>query len=571
MMLFALFKWMLVVKGLKIKLKFTDERVIEYAMSDKMINASNFISASISFNKRETGKENALISMRCNSKTFIMIERLVKKENKSSWEELAREFAEPKALLMCLWAIDYLCYKEETRGEMYERMVEHILPRIVLWETEKKAIVELIDYGEYIFIEKTRVCAPIVEACLRRYGLGIRMDDEIAIVCKDRENIYRKEITENFKFRVMRVLPEALDTGVEKEAAERLGVIIWLFSEVLEIPRLNISGCIITEGHIRQLSSMENLEGLNLEECTLKVDRRHCGIIEGFKVLKDLNVSGMILENVFAGILCTTTSLKRLKMEKCFIKPEISFEFIGKQNKLEELRIGNNRLSEKQLNILFNHGSIKVLDMELCTVEDMYVFGGSIESVEVLKIFNGGGIYVGENEIRIIISNETESNECNGRWLMKYNGRIIRFSDESVMKVSLTGNDDDETEETHLRTLAGKKGNRKLENSYRKKKRKKYSKINIKLKCFNGCRVTFEDRCMVITPDGDNGILEKLRRYNGCTIDFNGKEDVKMNFIEETESYKFIRNVEELRCRQVYFEDAQIEMILSHRGIKKLG
>ncbi|KAI5173010.1 hypothetical protein PAEPH01_1837, partial [Pancytospora epiphaga] len=268
----------------------------------------------------------------------------------------------------------------------------------------------------------------------------------------------------------------------------------------------------------------------------------------GFRLLNDLDISGVKIEDVFAGILCRTTSLKKLSMEKCFIKPESNLEFIREQKDLKELRIGRNYLSEEHLDIIFNHENIKVLDMDSCAVDDMYVYGGKIESTEMLKVFNGRKIRIEDGEMRITLL-ETDNKCCLKDW-RTYNERLMFFGNDGEIKVNLLTDKMDKTGSDALESVTK----------------------TWRLSELNGSQVFIVDNKEIrIVLPRNSSILKELKESIIGKVYFTGKKNGKMNFLDVMKSKGFIKNMKEYNCGQVYFGDKQIDLILSHNGLRKLN
>ncbi|KAI5168738.1 hypothetical protein PAEPH01_0379 [Pancytospora epiphaga] len=311
---------------------------------------------------------------------------------------------------------------------------------------------------------------------------------------------------------------------------------------------LDISGVKIDDNVACILSKCENLRRLNLRECLMNLGKDYDWKGNRFRLLEDLDISGVKLEDGFAGILCGTTSLKKLNMEKCFIKLESSLEFIREQKDLKELRIGRNYLSEEHLDIIFSHENIEVLDMDSCAVDDMYVYGEKIESTEMLKVFNGRKMVIKEEEMRIILL-ETDDEYCLENWKM-YNERLMFFGDDGEIEIKPLTNEIDETDSDALES--GTKTWRLSE--------------------LNGSQVFIDgDREIRIILPQTSSILEELNESMLGEIYFTGKENGKMNFLDVMKGKGFMKRVKEYNCGQVYFGDKHIDMIFSHKGLKKLN
>ncbi|KAI5170449.1 hypothetical protein PAEPH01_1438 [Pancytospora epiphaga] len=186
--------------------------------------------------------------------------------------------------------------------------------------------------------------------------------------------------------------------------------------------------------------------------------------------------------------------------------------------------------------------------MDSCTVDDMYIYGGKIESTEMLKEFNGRKIYIEEGEMRITLL-ETDD-ECSLKGWKTYNGRIMFFSDDGEMKVNLSIDEKDDTNSDAL---------------------ERGTKI-WRLSELNGSQVFVEgDREIRIVLPQNSSILDELREFTRGEVYFTGKGNGKMNFLDVMKSKGFMKNVKEYNCGQVYFSEKQIEVILSHKGLKKLN
>ncbi|KAI5169686.1 hypothetical protein PAEPH01_0919 [Pancytospora epiphaga] len=607
MMLLAMLmmmRWIALVEAAynRITLKFTDNNDgVEYDVLRKVVEASSHISSCISFNEVNTTIiDKNTVTMDCSSQTFSMIGRMIDEENTTEWEEIASEF---NFNMICefLRVFDYLLYDDDVGNVIHKRLIEHILPRIVFSVTDieqRDAYMESNKGNIKMKIEnQIRLILPLY---LQRYKLGVHKEEDMAVIYKDAENKNQKEVLKSIEFSELKILPGALDSVIREEVNtnenQRLGVLLWMFDVYyFGISTLDLSGHILTDGLMGQLSAMEhlkmlnlrgclvelgndcgwigtgfkvledldisemrtdgkvvcilskmeNLKKLSLRECLVKFNNEYNWTGAGFKALEDLDISGVKLEDVFAGILCRTTSLKKLSIEKCFIKSESSLEFIGELKDLEELRIGGNYLSEEHLNIIFSHENIGILDMDSCNVDDMYVYGGKIESLEILKLISGRKIYTEEGEIRITLL-ETDDECCLKGWKM-YNERLMFFSDDGEMKVNLSIDDT---------------GSDALES---------VTKI-WRLSELNGSQVFVEGNkeIKIVIPQ-TSSIMEGLKEFTRGEVYFTGKDNGKMNFLDVMKSKGFMKNVEEYNCGQVYFADKQIEMILSHDGLKKLN
>ncbi|KAI5170038.1 hypothetical protein PAEPH01_1196, partial [Pancytospora epiphaga] len=445
--MFMMMRWIAQVEAAYniITLKFTDnDDGVEYNAIRKVVRSSSHISSCIRFNEVNTAIiDKNTVAMDCCSQIFTMIDRMIDEENIENYEEI---FSEPTLDVICefLRVFDYLLYDADVRDVIHKRLVEHILPKIVF------SVTNIEQRDEYTESNKGDVKMKIsnqidfiLPLYLQRYNLGVRKEEDMTVIYKDAENKNQKEVLESIEFSELRILPGALDSDIEEEMNadenQRLGVLLWMFDVYLGISTLDLSGHILTDGLMGQLSAMEylmtlslrgclvglgndcdwigtgfkvledldisgvridenvvcilskieNLKKLNLSECLVKLGNDCDRIGTGFKALEDLDISGLKIEDVYTGILCRTTSLKKLSMEKCFIKPESNLEFIREQNDLKELRIGGNYLSEEHLDIIFSHENIEILDMDSCAVDDMYIYGGKIESTDILKEFNG--------------------------------------------------------------------------------------------------------------------------------------------------------------------------------------
>ncbi|KAI5181093.1 hypothetical protein PAEPH01_2790, partial [Pancytospora epiphaga] len=102
------------------------------------------------------------------------------------------------------------------------------------------------------------------------------------------------------------------------------------------------------------------------------------------------------------------------------------------------------------------------------------------------------------------------------------------------------------------------------------KSKKVMKVISKRLNVLNGSRIFFEKNkgIVKITLLNTNNILEGLKE---AVVYFNVKKEAHMNFLEEAKAIEFLKNVEGFGCRQVYFEDKQLEMVLLHGGLKKLN
>ncbi|KAI5173110.1 hypothetical protein PAEPH01_1851, partial [Pancytospora epiphaga] len=495
----------------------------------------------------------------------------------------------------------YLLYDDDVGNVIHKRLIEHILPRIVFSVTDieqRDAYME--SNKENIKMKIENQIKLILPLYLQRYNLGVRKEEDMAVIYKDAENKNQKEVLKLIEFNELRILPGVLDSVIREEVNtdenQRLGVLLWMFdvyyfgistldlsghilknglmgqlSAMEHLKMLNLRGCLVelgndcgwigtgfkvledldisgvrTDGNlVCILSKMENLKKLSLRECLVKFNNEYNWTEAEFKALEDLDISGVKIEDVFAGILSRTISLKKLSMEKCFIKSESSLEFIREQKELKELRIGRNYLSEEHLNIIFSHENIEILDMDSCIVDDMYIYGGNIESTEMLKEFNGRKIYIEEGEMRITLS-ETDDECCLKNW-KTYNERLMFFGDDGEIQINLSIDDT---------------GFDALESGTK----------TWRLSELNGSQVFVEGNkeIRIVLPQ-TSSILEELREFTGEEVYFNGKENGKMNFLDVMKSEGFIKKVEEYNCGQVYFADKHIDMILSHEGLRKLN
>ncbi|KAI5169270.1 hypothetical protein PAEPH01_0576 [Pancytospora epiphaga] len=361
---------------------------------------------------------------------------------------------------------------------------------------------------------------------------GVKIDENVACIISKIENLKKLSLREcSVKF--------------ESDCD-------WIGTGFKALEDLDISGEKIDRNMVCFLSKFENLKRLNLRGCLMKLGNDYGWIGNGFGLLTDLDVSAVKIEDVFTGILCRTTSLKKLTMEKCFMNPESSLEFIREQKDLKELRIGRNYLSEEHLNIIFSHENIEVLDMDCCTVDDIYIYGGKIESTDMLKVLNGSKICIEEGEM-IISLLKIRSRCCLENWKL-HDERLMFFSDDSEIKIKLSTDKMDET------------GSDVLESRTK----------TWRLSELNGSQVFVEgNREIRIVLPQTSSILEELKEFTrgevGEVYFFTGKENGKMNFLDVMKGKGFMKRVKEYNCGQVYFADKQIGMILSHKGLKKLN
>ncbi|KAI5171806.1 hypothetical protein PAEPH01_1671 [Pancytospora epiphaga] len=650
--IFTMLRWIAQVGAVsdKITLNFTDGSNGEYEVSNKVINASEFLSGFRRFHGgTDRVTENSTVTMDCSSQMFNMIDKLINEENIENYEEIANE---PTLYVVCEFfeVLEYLLYDYEVSEIIHKRLIVHILSRIVFSvtnEEQRSAYIE--SSNEYIKDVIKNQIKFILPLYLQRYNLGVRKEENIAVIYKDAENKNQKEILELIRTGELRILPGALDNdmneNVDTDDNQRLGVLLWMFDVCLGVSTLDLSEYTLTDGLMGQLSAMrhlktlnlreclvkldydcdligsgfkaledldisgvkiddnvvcilskienlrklsligcsvkldndcdcietgfkalevldfsgvkidenvvcilskiENLKRLNLRECSMKLDNEYDWMGTGFKALEVLYISGMKLEKVSVGILCRTINLKKLNMEKCFIKPDSSLEFIRELKDLKELRIGGNYLSEEHLNIIFSHENIEVLDMDSCIVDDMYIYGGKIESLEMLKEFNGRKICMEDGEMRITLL-ETDEECCLENW-KTYNGRLMFFTDDGEIKINLL------TDETGSDVLESKSKTWRLSE-------------------LNGSQVFIvDDKEIRIVLPQISSIMEELNESMLGEIYFTGKKNGKMNFLDVMKDNGFMKNVEEYNCEQVYFADKQIDMILSHEGLKKLN
>ncbi|KAI5168679.1 hypothetical protein PAEPH01_0325 [Pancytospora epiphaga] len=604
--IFMMMRWIAPVEAAYnvITLKFTDnDDGVEYDAVKKVVKASNHITGCINFNEANTAIiDKNTVTMDCSLQTFSMIDRMIDEENTTEWEEIVREF---NLNMICeiLRVFEYLLYDDDVRDVLHKRLVEHIFPRIVF------SVTNIEQRDEYMESNKGDIKKKIADQMglilplyLQKYNLGIRKEEDMAVIYKDAENKNQKEVLKSIEFSELRILPGALNSVIEEEVNtdenQRLGMLLWMFDVYLGISTLDLSGYTLTDGLMGQLSAMEYLKTLDLRECFMelgndcdwigtgfkvledldfsgvKIDenvarilskienlrrlnlrgclmklRNDCNWIgNGFRLLNDLDISGVKIEDVFAGILCRTTSLKKLSMEKCFIKPESSLEFIKEQKDLKELRIGRNYLSEEHSDIIFNHENIEVLDMNSCAVDDMYIYGGKIESTEMLKEFNGRKICIEEGEMTISLS-KIRSRCCLENWKLQ-DERLMFFGNDGEMMINLLTDKMDET------------------NSYALESGTKTWRLSE----LNGSQVFVEgNREIRIVLPQTSSIPDELKEVIRGEVYFTGKENGKMNFLDIMKSKEFMKKVEEYNCGQVYFADKQIDMILSHNGLRKLN
>ncbi|KAI5169569.1 hypothetical protein PAEPH01_0821 [Pancytospora epiphaga] len=554
--IFIMMRWIAQVEAAynRITLKFTDnDDGVEYDAIKKVVKASGHISNCISFNEANTAIiDKNTVTIDCSSRVFSIIDKMIDEENITEWEEIAREI---NLNIICelLRGFECLLYDIDVRDVIHKRLVEHILPGIVFSVTNEEQRGAYIECSnEYIKEGIKNQIKLILPLYLQRYSLGLLKEEDMTVIYKDAENKNQKEILESIRSGELRILPEVLnndmteDMNIDKK--QMLGVLLWMFDIYFGISTLDLSGHILMDGLMGQLSAMKHLKVLNLRGCSVKL-RNDCDWIgTGFKALKDLDISGVKIEEAFSGIFCGITGLKKLNMEKCFIKPESRLEFIKEQKDLEELRIGGNYLSEEYLNIIFSHENIRVLDMDCCTVDDMYIYGGKIESTDILKVLNGGKFYIGEGEMRIILS-ETDEECCLKGW-KTYNSRLMFFGDDGEMKVNLSIDKMDGT------------GSDALESRTK----------TWRLSELNGSQVFVEGNKEIrIVLLQTSSILDELKEFTRGELYFTGKDNGKMNFLDVMKGKGFMKRVKEYNCGQVYFADKQMEVILSYDGLKKLN
>ncbi|KAI5179473.1 hypothetical protein PAEPH01_2653, partial [Pancytospora epiphaga] len=441
--MFIVMKWITQViatsNEMTLTLTFTDKDKVEYKTSRKSVSESDFIVSCRHFNEINTAViDKNTVAMCCSSQTFSVIDRLLGDGDTVSLEDIVGEFT-LNVVYELLEALEPLLYKDNVKGLIYERLIEHILPRIVFSVTSEEQRDEYIENNKKCTEGKIENQIKLIfPLYLQRYHLGICVEENIAVLYKDDENKNQEEILNSIEVSGIKILPGVLNNDIKEKVKtdeeQRLGILLWMFDICYEEVILDLSGYVLTNGQMGQLSAMEGLTALNLSKCSVNLDEGYNWIGTGFKALEELDISGVKLENAYTRILYEMTGLKKLKMEKCFIRPEINLEFIKKQKKLEELRIGGNNLSEEHLNIIFSHEGIKTLDMYACSVERMYIYGGKIENLDVLKIFNDGKISIEENIIRITLPETND--ESHLEKLEAYNGCLIFFGNNGNTEVS---------------------------------------------------------------------------------------------------------------------------------------
>ncbi|KAI5169131.1 hypothetical protein PAEPH01_0463, partial [Pancytospora epiphaga] len=262
--IFIMLQWIAQVRAVsdKITLNFTDGNIVEYDVSRKVINASEFLSGFRRFyGGTDTVTENSTVTMECSSQMFNMIDRLINEENTENYDEIVREF---NINIICefLGVLDYLQYDYNVSKIIHKKLVEHILPKIVFSVTnieQRDAYMES-NKGDI----KMRIANQIdfiLPLYLQRYKLGVRKEEDIAVIYKDAENKNQKEVLESIEFGNVRILPGALDSVIEEEVNtdenQRLGVLLWMFDIYFGVFTLDLSGHTLTNGLMGQLSGME--------------------------------------------------------------------------------------------------------------------------------------------------------------------------------------------------------------------------------------------------------------------------------------------------------------------------
>ncbi|KAI5176458.1 hypothetical protein PAEPH01_2305, partial [Pancytospora epiphaga] len=183
----------------RITLKFTDnDDGVEYDAMRKVVKASSYISSCIRFNEAKTAIiDKNTVKMDCSSQTFSMIDRMIDEENITEWEEIASEF---NFNIICeiLRVFEYLLYDDDVRDVLHKRLVEHIFPRIVFSVTNEE------QKGAYMESNKEDIKRKIAEQMglilplyLQRYKLGVRKEEDMAVIYKDAENKNQKEVLES--------------------------------------------------------------------------------------------------------------------------------------------------------------------------------------------------------------------------------------------------------------------------------------------------------------------------------------------------------------------------------------
>ncbi|KAI5168678.1 hypothetical protein PAEPH01_0324 [Pancytospora epiphaga] len=186
--------------------------------------------------------------------------------------------------------------------------------------------------------------------------------------------------------------------------------------------------------------------------------------------------------------------------------------------------------------------------MDSCIIDDMYIYGGKIESLEILKVLNGRKMFIKKGEMIITLSETDE--ECSLKNWKTHNGRLMFFSNDGKMKVNLSIDEKDKTGSDTLKSR---------------------TKIWW-LSELNGSQVFVEsNREIRIVLPQTSSIMKELKEFTRGEVYFTGKENGKMNFLDVMRGKGFIKNMKEYNCGQVYFADKQIDMILSHNGLKKLN
>ncbi|KAI5179420.1 hypothetical protein PAEPH01_2634, partial [Pancytospora epiphaga] len=319
--MFMMLRWIAQVRAVsdRITLNFTDGNIVEYNVSRKVISASEFLSGFRRFHGgTDTVTENSTVTMVCSSQMFNMIDRLINEKNIENYEEIASEF---NINIICefLGVLDYLQYNYEVSEIIHKRLIEHILSRIafsVTNEEQRSAYIECSnEYIKELIKNQIKLILPLY---LQRYNLGLRKEENMAVIYKDVKNKNQKEVSESIRPGELRILPEALNNdineNVDTDDNQRLGMLLWMFDVYFGVYTLDLSGHILTNGLMGQLSAMEHLKKLNLRGCSVKLDNDYNWIWTGFKALEDLDISEVRLESKYANILCGITGLKKLNM-----------------------------------------------------------------------------------------------------------------------------------------------------------------------------------------------------------------------------------------------------------------
>lgn len=171
---------------------------------------------------------------------------------------------------------------------------------------------------------------------------------------------------------------------VQAEAMKRIELdntcpVVW-FIDVMEIRRLDVSGCELDNEVLRNIGELRSVRSLGMQGC--KMAKGGLGSLsrEMVRDLEELDVSENVLGRCDVVRIGKMRSMVRLSVSRCDVEMGGLLTMVEEMKSLRELRALGNRVSEEDLKMVGERQELRVLEIGVC-----YAKEGSLSALEKLK------------------------------------------------------------------------------------------------------------------------------------------------------------------------------------------